>query len=364
MTVQKEPNGTWSVRCWYRNWKGERKQKTKRGFEKQKDAKQWERVFLAQKKNVAISFDELLAAFLSNMDHKLKIGAIKESTYLQKKNNIDLYIKDYFGSADIEKINTDVVNEWLANLTNTKTPHRRGSRMASGTVNIIRNLLSQVFEYGISKYGISSNPVQRSEKPLAYSPDDRAPYWSVDEFNIFYNSIQPKKYYYKVLFFTMYWSGIRIGEILALTQNDICDNKIVINKQWRYKNKKTSFATSPKTPASSRVVEVPDFVQHQLDEYISTIDGLQPTDRIFPFIQKSVGDYLTHRAKRLGLPKISLHTLRHSYSTNLLATTKDYVSASSQLGHANPKITFEFYAHRVTETARESVDKLGKLHEK
>lgn len=356
MTVRKEENGTWSVRCWYRNWKGERKQKTKRGFLKQKDAKIWERQFLSSEQHQTIYMAALITAYKQQLDTLQSLGKLKASTIQNKKQYIERYIEGYFENAPAINITPQVVNTWLAQITKK---HGYGSRMSSGTTRMARSILSQIFDYGIKNYGLIANPVKQSDLPAAYSNDERAAVWTVDEFTIFYNSL--KKEINKTMFLTLYWSGLRIGELLALTADDIKENLIIVNKTWTEPTGSAGYATTPKTGSSVRSVVVPGFVYEQLRHYISTIDNLIPTDRIFPVYASTPSHLLRHRCAMLGLPKISLHTLRHSYASNLLAQTNDYVSTSAQLGHASPHTTFKTYAHSIRDGLEKSVEKLAEL---
>ena len=357
MTVRKEENGTWSVRCWYRDWQGQRKQKTKRGFLKQKDAKQWERQFLAQEQKQSVNMNTLIEAYKQYMVTLENLGNIKASTRRNKLNYIERYIDGYFGSAPIENITPTIIDEWLSKIARSNT---HGERMSSGTLKMARSMLSQIFDYGKKAYNVSTNPVKESTLPATYSNDKRAKMWTIEQFNIFYATLTREMD--KTLFLTLYWAGLRIGELLALTPADIYPNIIVVNKTWVEPVGEKGYASTPKTKSSNREVIIPAFVYQQLQKYISTLD-CSLTDRIFPIYSTTPTKQLASRCETLGLPKISLHTLRHSYASNFIAETKDYVAASAQLGHASPEITLKIYAHKIDKNTQKSVEKLAKLGE-
>lgn len=353
--IKKEENGTWSVRCWYRNWRGERKQKTKRGFTKLKDAKQWEREFLAQEQKQVITMGGLINAFLLFQQDRFEIGDITDSTYELKKSSIERYVKPYFKDAPVENVSVKVVNEWILWLN--KNFGRK--QLASTTQAKIVNYLSQIFDYGIQHYGLRDNPTTNATTTTGITTDTRAKYWDVDTYNKFYASLI--KPYHRVLFDLLYWGGLRAGEVLGLTPDDLTENGIVINKQYRTMPHKRSKIGSVKTKSSKRIVILPHFVFDELKAFLSVQD-YKPTDRIFPITRGAIYKVVKMRIEELGLPNASPHTLRHSYATNFLAESKDYVSAAAQLGHANPKITFGIYAHRSVTATQNSVDLLEKLH--
>lgn len=355
MTVKKEDNGTWSVRCWYRDWRGDRKQKTKRGFLKQKDAKQWEREFLAQEHKQIITMSGLVNAYLLFLKDQEEIGAIKDSTYEYKKDDIERYIKPYFKDADTAHITTKVVNSWIVWLN--KNFGRNG--LASSTQKNVVNRLSQIFQYGIKHYNLALDPTRGAAMTTGITTDTRVPYWDVDTYNKFYDSL--KEGYYKVIFNIMYWAGLRVSEVLGITPSDVQDRTLIVQKQWRAVPHRKSRIGSVKTKSSDRIVILPQFVYEQLQAYIK-VNEFEPTDRIFPISRMAVYKMIKKKIEKLGLPNASPHTLRHSYASNFIGESKDYVSAAAQLGHSSPKMTFQTYAHLRKDIAQNSVDLLEKLH--
>ena len=106
MPVYKDDKaGTWYVKCYYKNWKGETHQKKKRGFQKQSEAKAWERDFLAkQAAGPNIAFSMLTELYLED-----KKAHTKQITYETKKNRIEKWILPYFSNKPVDGISaTDV----------------------------------------------------------------------------------------------------------------------------------------------------------------------------------------------------------------------------------------------------------------
>ena len=356
MAIIKDGN-TYTVRCWYKTWKGESKQKVKRGFEKLKDAKKWERDFLSTEHSQALKMSTLIKLFEDNMKNQIALGKLRETTVLTKQVNINHYIKDYFGDASTDNITTAVINQWLGHINKN---NGRGERLSSGTVKIVRNLLSQIFEYGRKYQGLKFNPVKDSDKPEPYSTDERADMWEIDEYKRFYESLD--NIGHKALFNTLYWAGLRIGELLALTPADIQDGSIIINKSWVYIIKDKRYSFKPKRAGSIRTIAVPLFLTEQLKDYISTIDGIKPTDRIFPYDRSTPDHLLKYKIDKLGLPCASLHTMRHSYISNILAETKDIAVAAAQSGDT-PTTIFRHYTHSIKKSVENAVQSLEKLHQ-
>ena len=118
-----ESNGTWYVMARYVNWKGERKQKCKRGFATKKEAQEWERMFqLQNSSDMDMSFEAFTELYIRDMKSRLK-----ENTWLTKEHIIRTKILPYFGKLKISEISTKEViawqNEMLAYRDEKKKPY-------------------------------------------------------------------------------------------------------------------------------------------------------------------------------------------------------------------------------------------------
>jgi len=118
-----ESNGTWYVMARYVNWKGERKQKCKRGFSTKKEAQEWERMFqLQNSSDMDMSFEAFTELYIRDMKSRLK-----ENTWLTKEHIIRTKILPYFGKLKISEISTKEViawqNEMLAYRDEKKKPY-------------------------------------------------------------------------------------------------------------------------------------------------------------------------------------------------------------------------------------------------
>ena len=88
-----EDNGTWYVMARYVNWKGERKQKCKRGFATKKEAQEWERMFqLQNSSDLDMSFETFTELYIRDVKNRLK-----ENTWLTKEHIIRTKILPFFG---------------------------------------------------------------------------------------------------------------------------------------------------------------------------------------------------------------------------------------------------------------------------
>ena len=148
-------------------------------------------------------------------------------------------------------------------------------------------------------------------------------FWTTDEFKQFIEVCEDN-IVNKTIFTTLYFTGMRIGEALALTKEvvDFKTKTIRINKSLQRLNKE-DIITDPKTPKSNRVVTIPDFVCKCLSDYFTHLYELDDKTRIFQISKSTVNRRLKVNAQKAGVKSIRVHDLRHPYVKH---TTKKYNS--------------------------------------
>ena len=149
-----ESNGTWYVMARYVNWKGERKQKCKRGFSTKKEAQEWERMFqLQNSSDMDMSFEAFTELYIRDMKSRLK-----ENTWLTKEHIIRTKILPYFGKLKISEISTKEViawqNEMLAYRDEKKKPY------SQTYLKTLHNQLSAIFNHAVRYYELRSEAPQ------------------------------------------------------------------------------------------------------------------------------------------------------------------------------------------------------------
>ena len=167
---------------------------------------------------------------------------------------------------------------------------------------------------------------------------------SLQEFNKMIDCVTDKenKFFYIILF----WTGMRKGELLALTYEDVdFENKtIMINKNFQIV-KKERLITDPKTPRGRRVIAVNDIVLNCIKELWSTSYKPNKTDKIFYLSKDSLKRQLDTACKKAGVPRIRVHDLRHSHASYLLSNGVNIVILSRRLGHEKVQTTLNIYCH-------------------
>lgn len=186
--------------------------------------------------------------------------------------------------------------------------------------------------------------------------------WTRDEYLKFSEFMMddPVGYYY---FQMLYWCGLHEGEALALTVSDFdfAKKTVSITKTFQHLKGK-DVITEPKTPKSSRIVEMPAFLVEEIRHYVGTLYNLQPDDRLFLLSKSYLYRKMEQGSKAMGLQRIRVHDLRHSHVSLLIDMGYSAVAIAERMGHESIDITYR-YAHLFPAVQRQMATDLNALQE-
>ena len=353
MSVYKnEDNGTWYVMTWYTNWKGEHKQKCKRGFSTKREAQEWERTFQLQN---AADMDMSFEAFTELYEKDIR-PRLKENTWLTKEHIIKTKILPYFGKRNISEITTkDVIawqNELLAHRDEKKQPY------SQTYLKTVHNQLSAIFNHAVRHYDLRSNPAAKAGS-MGDKDGGNISFWTKEEYQRFADEMMDKPVSYYA-FEMLYWCGIREGELLALTPADF-DFKagtVKISKSYQRLHGE-DVITTPKTKKSNRTIKMPPFLCEEMQDYLKMLYGLKKKDRIFTISKSYLHHEMDRGAKAAGVKRIRIHDLRHSHVSLLIDMGFTPVAIADRLGHESIEVTLR-YAHLFPSKQTEMIERLEK----
>lgn len=275
---------------------------------------------------------------------------------------------------------------------------------------IISSILSQAVQWQI----IESNPCDRVSPPKAKMMTEDVKHFTLEQAETFLNALEMdysatykahnrtddtgKKYYvpeytetrtiptqFKVFFNLALFGGMRRGELIALTWDDInfSNNTVNIDKSTGCVNKEV-ITKAPKNKSSIRTVTIPEPVMDMIKKYrteqleykVSIGDQWQGDNYVFiqwngkqmnlytPYhtFKDIINKYnVTVECDSLRLPDIPLHGLRHTSATLLISENIDVRTVSDRLGHSHASTTMNIYAHslkKLDEKASTALDHL------
>ena len=307
MSVTKDGDtGRWMSQIRVTDWTGKTIHKKKRGFATKKEALQWERDFISQSTgSLGMTFGDFISLYVKDMEHRLK-----PSTVASKKWLIDLKVTPFFKKIPLNEIKPTHVRQWQNSLTSYRDEN--GKPYAQTYLKCINNQLTAIFNYAVKYYGLKENPCHKAGS-MGKKKADEMLFWTKDEFQTFIESMKDRPASYTV-FMTMYYTGIREGELLALTPSDIDFEKktLTVNKSYQRLGKE-DIITTPKTPKSIRTIPIPDGLCNCLQEYMSHCYGLQKDDRLFPYTKSFLYHEMEYGCKASGVKRIRVHDIRHPY---------------------------------------------------
>ena len=324
--------GKWLIQYRYTDWQGKRRKSTKRGFATKREAEEWLRNFLiTQKADFDMKFEDFWKMYCADMETRLR-----EHTMRTKKYIVELKILPYFGNKRVNDITAADIRQWQNELI------KMG--YSPTYLKTINNQLSAIFNYAVRYYDLKSNPCVKAGS-MGKSKAEEMDFWTGEEFRKFIDSVMNKRLSY-MAFMTLYWTGMRMGELLALNPKDIDLEKrtISITKSYQRLGKK-DVITPPKTSKSKRVITIPEFLAADIKDYMDSLYDLQENDRLFPITKYYLEHEMQRGIKESGVKRIRVHDLRHSHASMLIELGFSPLEIANRLGHEKVETTLNTYAH-------------------
>jgi len=322
--------GKWDVQYSYTDWLGDKKKSTKRGFSTKREAEAWAHNFLAVKQaDLDIRFEDFLKIYYSDMEGRIRVTTLRTKRYI-----IDLKILPYFGKRKINEITPADIRKWQNTLM------KQG--YAATYLKTIHNQVNAIFNFAVRYYNLQHNPCAKAGS-MGKAKADEMQFWTKQEFMHFIDAVMDKRQSY-MAFMVLYWTGMRIGEMLALTKQDVDLDSLTISINKSYQRiDNEDVITPPKTPKSKRIVAITDFLAKDLQDYYSCLYGLRDDDRIFPFTKYFMGKEMDRGCRISGVKKIRVHDLRHSHCALLIEKGFTPLAIAERLGHDRVETTMNTY---------------------
>lgn len=376
MTIRKTKSGKWTVDVsnGFHPVTQKRIRIIRKGLKSKKEALELEQhirvVELKEKQFDFVVTTDMLFQLLEEDD--LKNGR-KISYTSTQRNNYERHIKPYFKNTNLNKLTYDHIFEFREYLKTKPKKQNENETLSYNTINKVLILLKKIFDTGIRKSLIDKNPVENLRKLPIRKPNIK--FWSIEEFTRFRELIQDDETSYDLFFVIAFFTGMRMGEILALNWNDInlLTNTIFVTKTVYFVNN-TSYINTTKTRSGTRNITINQKLaemlidwkvkqKEKLEEFTKNTEELQIIQSTPITITKNMIDkkfkQILERDK--DLKKIRIHDLRHSHASLLINQGEDYLVVKERLGHASITTTIDTYSHLYPSKQQKLADKLDDL---
>jgi integrase len=216
--------GSWYVYLYYKGWEGCRKRKMKRGFATKHEALEWEREFQREhSEDLDMTFKSFIKIYEEDRRPRLRYN-----TWLTKENMIRIKLLPFFGKRPMSSIESTDIIKWQNRMI--KSRDRNGNPYSDTYLKTINNQLTAIFNHAYKYYGLKNNPCSKVGS-IGKKHAAEMQFWTRDEYAAFADAIKDDNRIYYA-FEVLYWCGLRVGELLALTYADIDFEKraITVNK--------------------------------------------------------------------------------------------------------------------------------------
>lgn len=298
------------------------------------------------------------------LDNYIKPTA-KERTYTRYYEIVHQHISPHLGEYELNDLTPIVIQKFVTHLSqcgNLKT----GAGLSPNSINSIITVIQGSLETA-NRIGLSDEYTADKIKRPKITEKQISCFTPAEQKQIEQAVMNDKKIKMFGILLCLY-SGLRVGEVLALewTDIDFVKSELTVNKTCHDgKDKDGKFCRvtdTPKTESSRRVIPIPK----QLLPHLREVKKKSSSKYVVSNGEKiiSVRSYqktFTSLLKRLGIQHKGFHSLRHTFATRALECGMDIKTLSEILGHKNPTITLNRYVHSLMEHKKEMMNKLGKL---
>lgn len=348
---------------------GKIKKKTK-SFKNEEDAKKYLKTIMYQKGNeLFIEHNGIpLCEFMkSNLKNKLDSGQISLTQYGRVMRTIEQIEKMPIGTKNIDKITSE---ELQSNINYY-------SYLSQSSINKIFQLYNQTFKIGFNKGFLIRNPMVNVIKPKSQKPTKKVRALTVDEQQLFTNWLlnkDIKSCKYKNVFLIQMYMGLRVGEVLALTTDDIDlqNKKIRVHRTLTTdENNAIIMGDKTKTDSGKRVLTLPDYLYPHIIEQMNFAQNQENNNEKLLF--KPNNARYTRRTnvnselqrileKNFSIKNISTHSLRHTYCTRCIEAGLEPIVVANLLGQSDVEMVYNVYTDVQEKFKTEELNKINQYY--
>lgn len=351
---------------------GKRKQKMKRGFLTKSEAEKALTKVLNEvnEVNEGIFFEpqKMTVNEFFQMWFKERKSIVERTTYNNQLAFYNIYIAPRMKDLKMYEVTTIFLQNYVNDLIDCTT-------LKSSTIHKLFDVLKAAFKRAVRLKLIKENPVSFVDLPRISKHEMKV--WDIKQINYFLKHLSGIKRpsNYETAYHLAIFVGMRQGEILGLRWKDIYfENKQIFIKQTLSHDGK-ELRNTTKTKAGSRTISIPNVLINQLKlERKKVLENKLKYGRDYvdhdlvnctrigkPIIPTNLARAFKIDVKKIGLPIIRFHDLRHSHATMLIQQNVNPKIIQERLGHSRIGFTLDIYSHVLPSMQQEVATKLDEM---
>lgn len=319
--------------------------KKKRGFRTKREAKIYEAELMQETKSTTslITFKEMNDKYCSS---------IQASDNEIKRRHACFEKRFPYYEKPINKITKVQLESWRTDLLNQ-------DGISTRTMNQTIAYVKSVFKYAHNIYDMNNvaSFLALAKKTNREILEQERPVWTVEQFNKFLENVELPLY--KIFFETLFWTGMRRGECLALKKSDFDGNGFNINKSIvEFKN-----GLKPTKTKQSRYILIDETLKKDIEPLLK-LDGefLFGGETTLTVTTVGIQFRKARKKARLDDTHVTIHCLRHSHATWLINSGVNIVAVSKRLGHSDINTTLRTYTHLLQNTDDKMMELINENH--
>ena len=339
---------------------GIKKKYNSKKYMTRKEAEDAEKEFKLKMAKKELNLSDMTFKDLWEEFYDYKLDKVKKNTLYGYRKYIQRL--EYFMKIKIKDLTIQDYLFWRSTIV--KLP------LAVKTKNGYYKLLKSILNYGVKWHDFNFtsiyNKMEKFTDPNGLVKEMK--FYTPEEFKKFISHEDELEYI--TLFKTLYFCGLRLGEISALTWDDIDLDKHTINI-----NKAVSFiegeynTTRPKTKNSIRTLPMPNSLYEDYVKYYEESKkyyGFKSSWYVFGQTKPIRGETLRKRKRRIadeaGVKQIRIHDFRHSCASLLINNGANVMIVAKYLGHAKIDVTLNTYSHLFNNKMEDIVNLVDKVY--
>ena len=270
---------------------------------------------------------------------------------MTKRILFETKIIPYFGEKQMNEITPVDIIKWQNALLN--------QNYKPTYLRMIQNQITALFNHAERFYQLKEKPCKKVDK-MGRANAKELNFWTKDEYEQFIQGFTEEEEMCRIIFQMLFWLGCRVGELLALTSEDIDfeGGTVSISKTY-YRRNQTDYITPPKTESSNRKITIPKFLQEEVKNFLDRQYGLTPEERIFPITDRAIQKKMKQKTELAKLKPIRVHNLRHSHIALLIEKGMQPLVIAQRVGHDSVNTTMNIYGHLYPNKQKQVADMLN-----